>query len=197
MALPLLFLAAVAAAHPATEGEGRLFLSPMGEPFVGHTAGEDGFVPWFEQADLNHDGSLSVEEVDADAGRFFRALDTNHDGEIDPDEITHYESDVAPVVRGGSEHEAGRFELLQIPEPVASADANFNRGVSAQEFQNAASARFHVLDVQHSGRLTRPELEGIRQSAMSAAKRPPHKKGDPDDQAILENDEGDDVLQPQ
>ena len=167
----------------------------MGEPFHGRTSGEDGFVPWFEQADRNRDGALSSDEMSADAARFFATLDTNHDGEIDPDEIAHYES-VTPAVRVGSEVAAGNFELLQIPEPVASADANFNRGVSAPEFQSAALARFRLLDLQHQGALPRQELERIRRSAMAAAKRPPHKKGDPDDQAILESDETDEIVTP-
>lgn len=198
MALPLIFLAAVAAVQPAQvqQGAGHLFLSPMGEPFVGRTAGEDGFVLWFDHADLNHDGALSADEITADAERFFHTLDANHDGEIDPDEITHYEEVIAPEVRTDAEAAAGRFGLLQIPEPVTSADADFNRGVSADEFRKAALARFHLLDVDRTGRLTRQELERIRQAASSAAKRPPHKPGDPDDQAILQGDEAGDGAPP-
>jgi len=192
MALPLLLFAAAAAAPPASpSGPGRVFLSPMGEPFAGRTAGEDGIVPWFEGADRNHDGILSVDEITADAARFFGTLDTNHDGEIDPDEVAHYEQVIAPEVRTGSEIAMGRYALLQIPEPVTSADSDFNRGVSAKEFQAAAVARFRLLDFEHTGRLTRDELERIRHSAASAAQRPPSNKGDPDDQAVLQGDEVD------
>ena len=59
----------------------------MGEPFRG--AG-DGLVTWFQQADLNHDGSLTLDEVRKDAERFYATLDTNHDGEIDPDDVTSW-----------------------------------------------------------------------------------------------------------
>lgn len=195
-------------------------MSPMGEPFFGRTAGEDGLVVWFQQADGNHDGSLSEDEMAADAQRFFAELDTNHDGEIDPDEIAHYENVIAPEVRSGflrspqpgaettgrqggrrghhrsggsasfagdfggggdDEARAGRYGLLEIPEPVSSADADFNRGVSAQEFRNAAIQRFQLLDVAHTGRLTLSELEGIRQAAISASKRPPVTKPDLND----------------
>jgi Ca2+-binding EF-hand superfamily protein len=158
------------------EGAGRPFMSPMGEPFVGQTAGEDGLLVWFRQADRNHDGVITADEMAADAERFFQTLDTNHDGEIDPDEIAHYEN-VSGASSGGlggdDEAAAGRYGLLEIPEPVTSADADFNRAVSTNEFRNAAIARFQLLDIDHTGRLTLPELQGIRKAAASAARRPP------------------------
>jgi Ca2+-binding EF-hand superfamily protein len=182
-------------------------MSPMGEPFQGRAGGEDGLIVWFQQADRNHDGSITRDEMTADAQRFFETLDTNHDGEIDPDETTHYEQVIAPQVhtgfiltsessgdadsaggRGGrhgrrrqqdfasafggdDEASAGRFGLLQIPEPITSADADFNRGVSALEFKNAAVQRFGLLDINHTGRLTLPELQRIQGAARSAFRR--------------------------
>jgi len=56
---------------------------------------------WFNQADRNHDQTLTSDEMQADADRFFALVDTNHDGEIDPDEITHYEQVIAPEVQSG------------------------------------------------------------------------------------------------
>ena len=38
--------------------------------------------------------------MQSDADRFFATLDDNHDGELDPDEIAHYEYEVAPDVPG-------------------------------------------------------------------------------------------------
>ena len=171
-----------------TAGAGRLFISPMGEPFYGRTAGEDGLVVWFQQADRNRDGMITVDEMSADADRFFEVLDRTHDGEIDPDDVDYYEQAVpqirartmvyASTTPGGdveehadSETSAGRLGLLQIPEPVASADSNFNRGVSPQEFRDAAVKRFLLLDAGQSGKLTLPELQHIRQAASTVAKR--------------------------
>jgi Ca2+-binding EF-hand superfamily protein len=143
----------------------RLFVSPMGEPFNGGQSG-DALAEWFRKADANHDGILSSEEMAQDAERFFATLDVNHDGEIDPDEINRYETTIAPQNRRS-------LGLLPLSEPVSSADSNFNRGVSLQEFRVAAQRRFTALDLDHQGSLTLAALEGIRPSVE-------HGKRDPD-----------------
>lgn len=220
MAIPLLALLTMAApAVPATPHRwGRTFVSPMGEPFGAVEAHSDPLADWFNQADKNHDGRLTIEEMQADAERFFTVLDTNHDGEIDPDEIDHYETVIAPEVSSGGrlematvnrssegggrtggkgrhgggghrENESGqggwrgaalnqgyqgaeRFGLLDLPEPVISADTNFNRGVSLEEFRQAASQRFAALDVNHQGLLALAVLETLRPAAP-AVEHPP------------------------
>jgi Ca2+-binding EF-hand superfamily protein len=197
-----------ASATVAHRHAGRPFISPMGEPFPVRAAGDDPLADWFQQADRNRDGSITLDEMQLDADRFFAALDTNHDGEIDPDEITHYEDVIAPQIRtgfganfivpagagdgsqagggrgghgGGGRHHGGggkwgggarggddqpqgaaRFGLLDLPEPVAAADADFNRGVSRDEFRKAAQLRFQALDVDRQGRLTLAVLETLR-----------------------------------
>jgi Ca2+-binding EF-hand superfamily protein len=184
MAVPLILILTAAATQPAgpppgnpalapTRFERRLFMSPMGEPFFERGQGQDGLTVWFQQADSNHDGILTADELAGDAQRFFLTLDTNHDGEIDPDEITHYETVVAPSGLAGDEATAGRFGLLKIPEPVAAADTNFNRGVSADEFRSAANSRFRLLDASNTGRLTLPELQAIRHAAATESRRRP------------------------
>jgi hypothetical protein len=215
---PLLFAAAPVAAQAPTPAapaqqaftshhSGRMFISPMGEPFRPNGRDDDGLADWFRQADANHDGQLTIEEMQKDAERFFATLDVNHDGEIDPDEITRYENVVAPEIqsgrftvgsmespdggghygggghhrggggegffRGGSndQHQgAGRYGLLDLPEPVMSADSDFNRGVSLSEFRAAAAQRFLALDLDHKGYLTLPALELIRPAPPAAPK---------------------------
>ena len=54
---------------------------------------------------------------------------------------------------------AARYGLLNIPQPVAGADADFNRLITLAEFRQAASNRFKLLDGQGLGRLTLSELE--------------------------------------
>jgi hypothetical protein len=80
---------------------GRLFISPMGEPFRSDHGGGDPQDLWFAQADSNHDGALSRAEFEKDASRFFAVLDRGHDGEIDPDDIDYYETVLAPEIRVG------------------------------------------------------------------------------------------------
>jgi len=63
-----------------------------------------------------------------------------------------------PEIRRG----AGRFGYFDLPEPVAAADSNLNRGVSLKEFDDAAIHRFALLDTAHNGYLSRdtlPKLE--------------------------------------
>jgi Ca2+-binding EF-hand superfamily protein len=210
MPLSVLFLPILAAAAQAQPPQDRPivvtgyagvpFISPMGEPFRPRRPDEDALADWFRQADRNHDGALTADELVADADRFFAALDTDHNGEIDPEELVAYEWEIAPEVqvnsrlrrprpaaaeakpvtdesRGAgngvrrpresydpldrSPQGAARYALINMPEPVAAADADFNRGISLAEFRQAAVTRFQLLDKGRTGRLTVPELEAL------------------------------------
>lgn len=70
---------------------------------------------------------------------------------------------------------AARYGILNIPQPVASADADFNRAVSRAEFQQAAAYRFKLLDGNEQGWLTLPELEE-RLPIRPKGKRPKYRK---------------------
>lgn len=229
-ALIALFAAAAAPSGPVvvTGYAWAPFISPMGEAFRSHSASDDTLADWFRQADRNHDGVLTQDEMIADADRFFATLDLDHDGQIEPEELVRYEWQLAPEIqvnskrkrgrgetlpantgsedpqavdslgddqggesrRDGRRQEAGadidggpqgaaRYALLNIPEPVAAADADFNRAITLGEFRQAAIERFQLLDRQHQGRLT---LEGLRSllPALPAKGRPKPKKNAPD-----------------
>jgi hypothetical protein len=185
------------------------FISPMGEPFRAHSATEDTLANWFNQADRNHDGVLTADEMVADAERFFATLDTDHNGEIEPEELANYEYEIAPDIQVMSKTRRGpgavpqskpskphrrrddgiedaalalngglqggaRYGLLNIPEPVAAADTDFDRGISLAEFRQAALARFALLDSSHSGRLGLAQLQALRPvvTADGGRKRP-------------------------
>lgn len=76
-----------------------LFLSPAGEPFRPKDDADDPVKRWFDQADRNHDGRLTIGELMLDADRFFTTLDKDGNGELLPDEVYAYEQDVAPEIR--------------------------------------------------------------------------------------------------
>ena len=183
------------------------FISPMGEPFRARTRDDDTLARWFNQADLNHDGQITPAEMRADADRFFATLDADGDGQIGPDELIHYEWELAPDIqvnsrlkrqpgeastlprpefaedsphgnrrrRGRDEADqqpgglqgAARYGLLNMPEPVAAADADFNRAISRAEFEQAALERFRLLDVDRRGALTLAGLEPMWASVLA------------------------------
>src|SRR6185369_1712354 len=103
MLFPLLLMLAaqVAPAAPinVTGHAWAPFISPMGEPFRAKTVTDDTLADWFYQADRNRDGVLTVDEMQADADRFFAILDSDHDGEIGPTEIAYYEWEIAPDIQ--------------------------------------------------------------------------------------------------
>jgi Ca2+-binding EF-hand superfamily protein len=75
---------------------------------------------------------------------------------------------------------AGRYALLNLPEPVAAADADLNRAITLQEFRQAALDRFALLDKTHQGRLTLQELEALKPVLTVNGKPPKHRDNDPD-----------------
>ena len=168
MFVPMVLALAALAGQPASDasdaaGLGRAFVSPMGEPFYSEAGTNDGLAAWFAKADADRDHAITADEMAADADRFFERLDRNKDGEIDPDEMTIYEQTI--------QARSGRYSLLNIQQPVMSADTNFNRGVSVEEFRSAAVKRFRTLDVTGTGRLTLASLDGIREAAAAARRR--------------------------
>lgn len=179
-----------AAVSPATTAPARTplaggtdFISPMGEPV--HSEDKlSGAEHWFAQTDADHDGRLTLAEFRADAARFFRRLDTDRNGEIGPAEIEHYEVDIAPEIRvvstgfdyvpSGDDSTpkpaypdhlgAGRMSYIDLPEPVAAIDTNFDRGISVKEYEQATARRFAQLDLNSDGAITRDELPKLSSS---------------------------------
>jgi len=84
---------------------------------------------------------------------------------------------------------AARYGLLNIPQPVAGADADFNRAISREEFRQAALYRFKLLDSSARGRLTLAELE-TRLPTRPKGKRAKPRKGAPDTRIGLPLPEG-------
>ncbi len=88
---------------------GALFIAPCGKPYRGQFGDPYPVVVWFAEADTNHDGRLTMLEMRADAARFFAELDADQDGEIDPDEVTRYETVIAPEIQTGGFGGGGHY----------------------------------------------------------------------------------------
>lgn len=71
------------------------------------------------------------------------------------------DQDFASLGFGGALQGAARYSLLNLPEPVAAADADFNGAVTLQEFRAAALERFALLDSARQGRLSVAQLEAL------------------------------------
>ena len=175
--------------HPGSRGP--LFASPMGEPFHGPAGerrwfagadmnGDGALTPaefqadalrFFAVLDRGKDGEIDPDDLQWYETELFPELRVAGPG----GGVARMAGGRGGGGRGGSSDQsdgraaaslagrqgAGRFSYLDIPEPVASADSNFNRGVSAQEFVAAADKRFALLDLNHDRRLTLAELPSI------------------------------------
>ena len=125
--------------------------------------------------DSNNDGKLDINEFRADAAYFFGVLDRNHDGFIDSAEVTYYEQHIVPQVlqplTGGldngslqrldrfeSDRGAAPYSLFGEPEPVRSADRQFNYRITLQEYLDQSDRHFHLLDKDNKGFLTLDDL---------------------------------------
>ena len=67
-----------------------------------------------------------------------------------------------------SEQGAVFFSLFREPEPVRSADRNFDYKVSLKEFEDHSDRHFHALDTANKGYLTLADLP--KTEAEKAAK---------------------------
>jgi Ca2+-binding EF-hand superfamily protein len=85
----------------------------------------------------------------------------------------------ANVIEDGLEGGA-RYALLNLPEPVAAADADFNRAITLAEFRRASQERFRLLDRARAGRLTLPELEALVPPPPKAGRRARRSQDMPD-----------------
>ena len=83
---------------------------------------------------------------------------------------------VEPDWLSGGLQGAARYGLLNMPEPVAAADADFNRAITRAEFEQAALERFRLLDVDRQGALTLAGLDtmwtGVLAKVRDRKRRP-------------------------
>lgn len=203
---------ALALAAPVlAQDEPNLFISPCGEPFTALPSEPYPIVKWFKGADSNGDGKLDIDEMRADAQRFFNVLDRDHNGYLDSYEVNFYEYRIAPqILRGTSSLEGGiirvvlrdqrgmepivpggdtssdvgaprlkldpnqgaaPYSLLREPEPVRSADRNFDYRITLSEFLDHSDRHFRALDVKNQGYLTLADLPKTEAEKQAKAHR--------------------------
>jgi hypothetical protein len=142
---------------------------------------------WFDRIDTNHDGFVDRAEFMADAEAQFARMDTNHDGIVTPGTLAQYRAgyeghgplpplnghaggsdDGVPVqVAQGIPKSKGAKSLTDIvqggydprvePDPVMSADVSLRFQVTKKDFMDQAARRFARLDIDKSGKLSKPE----------------------------------------
>lgn len=188
-----------------------VFFSPSGEVFKAPLKDPYPVALWFAGADTDKDGALSPEEFQADAMRFFAIVDRDGKGVITSQDNTFYETELAPEITGFSpmvaqpknprraEDEgdknaaanryvksvqgAAQFGLINEPQPIRAADANFDYRITAEEWTRATSQRFRLLDANKDDKLTPDELpktplqRGLEQRAVEREKEQKKKGG--------------------
>ena len=143
---------------------------------------------FFARLDDNHDGQIDPDEMRAYEYEVAPEIQVNSEwrrqrGEISKqpvDEDGHRREDSHDGYRAYGLQGAARYGLLNMPQPVASADADFNRAVTLSEFRLAAAKRFALLDGQGQGRITLPELETRLPTRPKGKRSKPPRKDAPD-----------------
>ena len=145
---------------------------------------------FFAKLDNNHDGRIDPQEITAYEWEIAPDVQVNSDwkrarGDTSPRPEPDRDGPFGDDRNRGDRYDgyrmdglqgAARYGLLNIPQPVASADADFNRAITLAEFRQAASARFKLLDSNGRGRLTLPELEARLPNRPKGKRGKPHKK---------------------
>jgi hypothetical protein len=159
---------------------------------------------FFARLDGSRDGKIDPDEIKVYEWEIAPEIQVNSDwrrsrGEAATQPRQRADRGLGDEPRRGDAHDgyhvdglqgAARYALLNIPQPVASADADFNRLVTLDEFRQAASQRFKLLDGGRLGRLTLPELE-LRQPARPKGRRAKRQKDSADTRIGLPLPEGD------
>jgi Ca2+-binding EF-hand superfamily protein len=150
---------------------------------------------FFAKLDTNHDGQIDPDELaqyeyeiapeiqvmsrtKRAPGQPAPVAKASDDDDLDAD-LDHRrdrrrgrgDDDYGDLGMGGTLQGAARYSLLNIPEPVAAADTDFNRLISLQEFRQAALERFQLLDMGHLGRISLAQLEALPHAPVDNGRR--------------------------
>lgn len=171
--LPLVAAALLAGCAPARPPEAKAppataATSPNGEPLPFRAGADDcrgALAAWFNRADTNADGVLSLSEMEADADRWFALADQDHDGQVTSDELAAVRRTLMPEPEPEPDEQAehaapGRRRPLPRSQArldlVMQADTNADFRVTAREFRDYVAAR--LTEREQGGPLTQPRV---------------------------------------
>ncbi len=115
---------------------------------------------FFEQWDMNEDGSVTVEDISARRADLFDMFDLNGDGSIDTDE----QANMAQTITGQEENNReghgrnGPGPRIHAAMAPGYNDADANGLVSASEFAAASALLFADLDRNADGQIDRHDF---------------------------------------
>lgn len=124
-------------------------------PEGGHEGGHGAkLLDTFAEIDMNADGQISAEEIDAHRAARFAAADANQDGALDATELaTMHEAEVAEML-------ARRSAMM-----IERHDDNGDGTLSADELgEGPLERRFAVLDTDNDGLISQAEAEAAEQA---------------------------------
>ncbi|WP_242097536.1 hypothetical protein [Sphingomonas sp. CROZ-RG-20F-R02-07] len=125
---------------------------------------------FFAVLDANHDGEIDPAEIDryetviAPEIRVGERRESEGEAPMRHErgggggQGMHFGNGGSPKPKVKVSEGAARYGYLDLPEPVAAADGNGNRGIDRAEFVHAAEQRFGVLDRNGDGAIMRGEL---------------------------------------
>jgi hypothetical protein len=139
---------------------------------------------FFAVLDQNHDGVISSQEINYYEQTMVPVILHSASRETGIVRVM-LQRGVDPIVPGGAQpgednvytqklngnQGAVPFSLLREPEPVRSADRNFDYHVTLAEFQAHSDRHFNTLDVNHQGYLTLAELPKTQAEIAAKAHR--------------------------
>ncbi len=140
----LTMMAPVASAQDDPDALTQEFISPMGEPFRGHTGEPYPVEAWFKGVDAGNKGYITKQDFEADAVRFFKALDTDGDGYLNDQEIDTYENKIAPEIKSamGPDPNAVHYEpsAIDMGQMNGEAPVTYRDSASRIDDDKAANA---------------------------------------------------------
>ena len=147
---------------------------------------------FFAVLDSNYDGEIDSEEIVVYELEIAPEVQVNSSWKRSRQEAAAEAQSGATRNRGGRERRrtgdnvdgynidglqgAARYGLLNLPQPVAGADADLDRRITLDEFRRSASYRFQLLDSNGAGMLTLAELELLVPSRPKAGRRVKRRK---------------------